>query len=861
MIRNLENRRKFLKAATLGGVASVGLGTSTFAFENFEFKDDKSLNNKLTLEGYISGSAYKPLQSITIRSTIKGKFIVRDNKANVYSQSSPDSNSFTFLVGGAIGYQSVTLVDKSEKILDVIAVPVDCKTEIKDKAGVYNELMRTLYASLVGEWGEYSIVRYKDQFYKLFVTWIRDHTHSLKAMKYFNAYVKDGFDIFALSQRADGMVWDNIYRRKPERGWWDDVLAKGDFIKIFENDSSREFKRQPVEADVEYLFVECLYYSWKACGDNAWMAQGLENAIKAMNYSMTDRYRWSEKYKLIKRGFTIDTWDFVHDYDHAQTGYGSGQCIDPDTNEFGIMFGDNNGFISSCKYLAEMLEVANRKVDAENWRKTGLEFQERLDKISWNGDFYTHYVPENQDFWQKRDIGKTDPSKQVSLSNAYALNRGITHEQATKIIKTYQKIRNEMPKGSPGEWYTIYPPFEHGFGKDNALWEYMNGGVITIVAGELAHAAFEHGFENYGVDILKRINEIGKKHNNYLNCTFKGAETDPPKANYSIIPLQKIANGDFNGKGASGVPGFSGEGEENDLNNIPIGKQTFLDVPFEIIDPAANGRKACVILSTAKNYMPKASIPIDKKAKGIYFLSGRSNETLVAKATIVYKDGTRYIDHLTDDKIGHWWYPESSKQWKVAFGVANKKSGRVGLGIYGLANPSPEKEIASIDFEMVDINKCKLFIAGVTVSDQLPYFDEGDVSFGIPDRWGAAAVVYGLVEGLAGVKDTGVAFDKVLFAPRWQAANETEAEVTIKYEASAGYFSYKYKLLSSELQISFTGSGAEVEAEILIPANKTAKSIVLNGKAMNINTKKIENSTYLTFASNEIGVNIVKVTF
>jgi len=861
MIQNIENRRKFLKTATLGSVASIGMTTAAFALENLDLKTENSLNGWLSVVGMVSGSAYKPLQTIVVKSTVRGKFIIRDGKSLVYSQSDKEVDSFSFQIGGSLGYQSVTLVDKAGKTLDATAFLVDCKTEIKDKAGVYNELMQMLYWTLVGEWGENSIYRYKGDFYSVFVSWIRDHTHTLKAMKYFSPKVKDGFDIFAVSQRADGMVWDNIYKRDPERGWWDDVLAKGDFIKIFEDDPNYEFKRQPVEADVEYLFVECLYFSWKACGDNAWMAKGLGNAIKALKYSMMDRYRWSEKYKLIKRGFTIDTWDFVHDYDHTQTGYGAGQCIDADTNEFGIMFGDNNGFIAACKYLAEMLEVASRKSEADDWRKIGNDMQIRLDKTAWNGEFYTHYVPENEGFWLKRDIGKTDPAKQVSLSNAYALNRGITHAQAIKIINTYQRIRNEMPKGSVGEWYAIYPPFEHGFGKDNALWEYMNGGVITIVAGELAHAAFEHGYESYGVDILKRISEIGKKHNNYLHCTYKGAKTEPPKANFTTISLKNIANADFNGKGAVGVPGFSGEGEENDLSNIPIGKQSFVDIPFEVIDPAANGRKACLIVSTAKNYVTKASLSVGKKATAIYFLCGRSNEALVATATLMYDDGTQHIEFLNDAKVGHWWYPVSSDQWKVAFGVKNKKSSRVGLGVYGLENPNPDKLIVSIGLEIMKVNAAKLYIAGITLSDQKPYFDAGDVSFGIPDRWGSAAVVYGLVEGLAGVKDSGVAFDKVLFAPRWQAANETEAAVTIKYEASGGYFSYTYKMESSVLQIQFTGSGTNVTGEILLPTGKVPKSITLNQNPMLFKIKKVEGSSYLAFTSDVVGVSNLKVNF
>ena len=66
----------------------------------------------------------------------------------------------------------------------------------------------------------------------------------------------------------------------------------------------------PVEADVEYLFVEGVYFAWKSTANDAWMGRQLDAAVRAMDYSFTDRARFSTKYGLVKRGYTIDTWDF-----------------------------------------------------------------------------------------------------------------------------------------------------------------------------------------------------------------------------------------------------------------------------------------------------------------------------------------------------------------------------------------------------------------------------------------------------------------------------------------------------------------------------------------------------------------------
>ncbi|MHA4842798.1 hypothetical protein ACX0G7_01480 [Flavitalea antarctica] len=48
----------------------------------------------------------------------------------------------------------------------------------------------------------------------------------------------------------------------------------------------------------------------------------------------------------------------------------------------------------------------------------------------------------------------------------------------------------------------------------------MNGGVNTIVAGELAKAAFQNGFETYGVDILERLIVLMKKHDGDLPVSY-----------------------------------------------------------------------------------------------------------------------------------------------------------------------------------------------------------------------------------------------------------------------------------------------------------------------------------------------------
>ena len=123
-----------------------------------------------------------------------------------------------------------------------------------------------------------------------------------------------------------------------------------------------------------------------------------------------------------------------------------------------------------------------------------------MNTACWNGRFYTHFVKITP-----VTIEGVDEGAQLSLSNPMAINRGAAdHAQAVSILREYQR------RGAEGrafaEWFSIDPPFPDGIFGDPRLVRgaYVNGGIMPLVGGELARAAFEHGFEAYGADILAR---------------------------------------------------------------------------------------------------------------------------------------------------------------------------------------------------------------------------------------------------------------------------------------------------------------------------------------------------------------------
>jgi hypothetical protein len=753
----------------------------------------------------------------------------------------------TFLVGGALGSQSAVLLGPEGELLERAEFRVDCRTRIDDAGGRFAELLRMAHNTLLLQ-GETDRIWYEGRPYQVFSTWIRDHVHALKGLKYFSRHVRDAIDLFATSQREDGMVWDGTFgggRMLPtDRGR---AFAYGGFARPFP-DGSDEWQRIPVENDVEYLYVEGIYRTWQATGDDAWMAAKLDSAVRAFEYATTDPYRYSTKYGLLKRGFTIDTWDYQPAGDEAITGHT--MVVDKDRSRFGVMHGDNTGFAQSCRYLAQMLRRAGRDCEALRWEKLAADVTRRLNRIAWNGRFYTHHVPEDRRI--RRDLG-VDQDKQVSLSNAYALNRGATQEQCRAIIRTYQRIRGRMPRTSPAEWYSIYPPFRRGFEKHQPLWGYVNGGVLSIVAGELARGAFEHGFEDYGVDILERLLALARAHGGEVPTVLKGKMPEPPERHFTTVDISEQANSDLK--------------HVVDLTGTPHGRRSMKGYPFRV--PAGNGKGAMIALDRPGAGVSEVRVPVDAKATSLcvlHTMSGAASSRRVGTVALEYADGTcAEVGVYSGSEVLRWWNPERPFSRKkmpkvdVAFKGSNSTCPRFGLTVWGFDNPHPRRRIRSVSFAATG-ETATWCILGLTLCDAPHFMMPPDVSFG-PVKWGAGAVTYGLIEGLAGVQDMGTAFGEPRIVPRWHAAGVGRAKATVRYGASDGYVAYAYRhdRARKRLRLTVTGGGGRFMVELLLPAGARPASATVDGQAADYTVRRIEKSRYVCVECTGAGVHDVTV--
>ncbi len=462
--------------------------------------------------------------------------------------------------------------------------------------------------------------------------WIRDFSDILRGVKYFEKDLKSMIEHFAETQAANGRIFD-YFTTYPEK-------------LPCEKENWTKYVRVPVEADVEYRFVKAAYLAWQATGDDPWIQDLLPHMERALHYVLSHPWRWDESTGLVKRAYTIDTWDFA--YTAGRNEWLQFQITD-DTY-WGIMHGDNSGYYEAFILLARIYEYFQKDDIARIWRARAEELRTNMNRICWNGKFYWHFVK-----LTPVDIPGVDESAQLSLSNPMDINRKVpTHLMAASIIQEYIRRKEEM--GSFAEWFSIDPPFPDGVFGDTKLkgGAYVNGGILPLVGGELARAAFEHGFEDYGVDILRRYARM-----------------------------------------------------------ISVSNATYL-----------------------------------------------------------------------------WYFPD-------------------GRPCTAEESTSPEASPA--------------------------------------DGWGSSAMLYALIEGLAGIEDNQTLFQKCRISPRWHAAGVDEADVGVCYESSGAEIGYTIGYEKDRIHLGVRTSGADCQFHILLPGSLQAKSVSIDGANVAFINQKIRNSNYVDF--------------
>lgn len=389
-------------------------------------------------------------------------------------------------LGGRQGARTVEVWQGRRRVA-VSAIQVRAVTHFD--AGPYAPLFERLERTVRAD---RSTHRYLGRAIRCNPTWVRDHIHEMKAYQFWETDLASFVDALLDLQQPDGSFFEIL--TSPEDAHLTFVDEKHRRIDRGDNIG---WVRLEMEADVEYLMVEGAFRIWQATGDLEALRRRLPRLERGLLYCFTDPTRWDAEHGALKRTFSIDTWDFTYGCSERNRRIEPGMPM-------GIMHGDNSGLYQASRQLAAMLRAAGDGARARAWDERADGLRERVNRLCFNGRYYTHQV-----LLQPVDTG-VEEEEILSLSNAYDINRGLpTRPMAVRILDEYARRRTLRAGTHFAEWFSIDPPYPR-FGPHPA-GQYINGGIASFVAGELAKAALEHGREAYGADLLRRLAEKVEK--------------------------------------------------------------------------------------------------------------------------------------------------------------------------------------------------------------------------------------------------------------------------------------------------------------------------------------------------------------
>ncbi|MGF1449514.1 MAG: hypothetical protein ACFB20_08870, partial [Opitutales bacterium] len=199
---------------------------------------------------------YAPLDQLTVRLPVEvagkaARCTVFAAAGRAYFQADPGQapGEVAFTLSGALGTQLILLADAEGRTLALQTLRLATETDIDDSAsdGRFRKLFHRLYDTMEQDWfsGYQKSLRIHGKRYRYYVSWLRDHVHALKGMKYFDHDVKTGIELYADSQREDGMIWDKCKRmlHSDLQNYRDYEFAEGDFIRKIPGHPQRRWQR------------------------------------------------------------------------------------------------------------------------------------------------------------------------------------------------------------------------------------------------------------------------------------------------------------------------------------------------------------------------------------------------------------------------------------------------------------------------------------------------------------------------------------------------------------------------------------------------------------------------------------------
>ena len=204
------------------------------------------------------------------------------------------------------------------------------------------------------------------------------------------------------------------------------------------------------------------------------------------------------------------------------------------------------------------------------------------------------------------------------------------------------------------------------------------------------------------------------------------------------LDLRKAVNAGFADDVADdGKGGWTDQGPENDLRKLTPGRQVMKGITFDVIDPAKNGGKSCIMLAgRARQEFPAAAVcevPEGVSGTTLYLLHAVAwPSSQVGSIKVTYRDGSADAFEVRGGReVGNWWSPVPYPNGEVVWGAENAVA-YVGLFRSRFAlRPLP---VARVEFRSA--KEAVWGIVGATVSDwEAPHSEEAPYFIVAGDVW------------------------------------------------------------------------------------------------------------------------------
>lgn len=192
------------------------------------------------------------------------------------------------------------------------------------------------------------------------------------------------------------------------------------------------------------------------------------------------------------------------------------------------------------------------------------------------------------------------------------------------------------------------------------------------------------------------------------------------------LDLRPVANRAFADEVAGdGKGGWTDQGPTNDLQALRPGRRCFFGISFDLIDPAKNQGRSCLVLSDKQRNLPsKARIFLSQTERMPYlYLLHASAWTPqkgeeIGRIRVKYPDGSgESFPVLAGRDCGNWWLSEPFSNAGIAWRKENPESW---IGLYLSSFPLKERA-AEISFEA---GNCVWMICGASIGNRKLSFSE-----------------------------------------------------------------------------------------------------------------------------------------